>query len=79
MLWYDVVIITLTATIGMISVAAGLSGYLLKDMNILERVLTIAGGVGMIIPGTVTDLVGVGLVAVVVLIQLLNRKKTAKA
>ena len=52
-LWYDVVIITLTATIGMISVAAGLSGYLLKDMNILERVLTIAGGVGMIIPGTV--------------------------
>ncbi len=78
-LWYDVVIITLTATIGMISVAAGLSGYLLKDMNILERVLTIAGGVGMIIPGTVTDLVGVGLVAVVVLIQLLNRKKTAKA
>ena len=78
-LWYDVVIITLTATIGMISVAAGLSGYLLKDMNILERVLTIAGGVGMIIPGTVTDLVGVGLVAVVVLIQLLHHKKAAKA
>lgn len=78
-IWYDVVLIALTATIGMIGVAAGLSGYLMKPMNIIERVLTIGGGLLMIIPGTVTDLAGLALIAIVVLMQVFLHKKEAKA
>ena len=76
-LWYDIVLIVITATIGMIGVAAGLSGHLIKDMNIIERVLTIAGGLCLIIPGIVTDAIGLGLVAIVVLMQLFLQRKTA--
>ena len=75
---FDVIIIALTATIGMIGVAAGLSGYLIKPMNIIERVLTIGGGLLMIIPGTLTDVIGLALIAVVVLMQVfLHKEKKA--
>ena len=75
--WYDVVLIGLTATIGMVGIAAGLSGYLLRDMNLIERLVTIAGGLLLIIPGIWTDLGGVLLIAVILVWQALRRKKTA--
>ena len=76
-MWYDVVLIGLTATIGMVGIAAGLSGYLLRDMNLIERLVTIAGGLLLIIPGIWTDLGGVLLIAVILVWQALRRKKTA--
>ena len=75
--WYDVILIALTATIGMIGVAAGLSGYLVRSMNVVERVLTIAGGMCLIIPGTLTDVIGLALIALGVVLQLILGKKTA--
>ena len=75
--WYDVVLIGLTATIGMVGIAAGLSGYLLRDMNLIERLVTIAGGLLLIIPGIWTDLGGVLLIAVILVWQALRRKKAA--
>ena len=76
--WYDVILIALTATIGMIGVAAGLSGYLVRSMNVVERVLTIAGGMCLIIPGTLTDVIGLALIALGVVLQLvLGKKQTA--
>ena len=75
--WYDVVLIGLTATIGMVGIAAGLSGYLLRDMNLIERLVTVAGGLLLIIPGIWTDLGGVLLIAVILVWQALRRKKAA--
>ncbi len=76
--WYDVILIALTATIGMVGVAAGLSGYLVRPMNVVERVLTIAGGMCLIVPGTLTDVIGLALIALGVVLQLiLGKKKTA--
>ena len=76
--WYDVILIALTATIGMVGVAAGLSGYLVRSMNVVERVLTIAGGMCLIIPGTLTDVIGLALIALGVVLQLvLSKKQTA--
>ena len=75
--WYDVVLIALTATIGMIGVAAGMSGYLVKPMNAFERVLTIAGGLCLIVPGTLTDVIGLALIAVGVVLQVVLSKRKA--
>ncbi len=75
--WYNVILIALTATIGMIGVAAGLSGYLVRPMNLIERVLTIAGGLCLIIPGTLTDVIGLGLIALAVVLQMVLNKKAA--
>jgi len=79
LVWYNVVLIVITAVIGMFGVAAGLSGYFFKTMNIIERVLVIAGGLCMIIPGTLTDVIGLAAILLVVVIQLVFRKKEAKA
>jgi len=76
-IWYEVALIVITSLIGMTGIAAGLSGYFFKSMNLIERGIAIAGGLMLIIPGTVTDLIGVALVAVVIAMQLLGKKKAA--
>ena len=73
-LWYEVALTVITAVIGMIGVAAGLSGYLLGNMNIVQRIVTILGGVLLIIPGVWTDAAGIALVAVAVAWQMLEKK-----
>ncbi len=77
--WYEVVLITITATLGMMGVAAGLSGYLLTNMNIIERLLTIGGGLALIVPGTLTDFIGLGLIALGVVMQVLRKRGRAAA
>jgi len=74
----EVVLVTITATLGMMGVAAGLSGYLLTNMNVIERLLTIGGGLALIIPGTLTDFIGLGLIALGVVMQVI-RSRNAKA
>ena len=76
---FQVVQIIITSFLGMAGVAAGLEGYLIKNMNVLERIMVAAGGLAMLIPGTVTDLIGVGLVVVVIVFQLLHKDKKAVA
>ena len=73
----EVVIVTITATLGMMGVAAGLSGYLVTDMNILERALCVGGGLALIVPGTLTDFIGLGVIAAGVALQFTHRKKAA--
>ena len=73
--WYEVLLITVTSLIGMCGIASALSGYLLKDMNILERLLAAAGGLMLIIPGLVTDLGGLSLIALSIVLQLLGKKR----
>jgi len=75
----SIAMISITAVLGMIGVAAGLSGYLIKEMNIVERVLAVGGGLLLVIPGAVTDGVGIVLVAIVFVLQFLGRKRTVKA
>ena len=75
--WYETILIVLTAAMGMTGVAAGLSGYLLMTMTVFERLLTIAGGLALIVPGLATDFIGLGLIALGVVVQLLRRKRAA--
>ena len=79
LVWYDVVLLVITAILGMIGVAAGLSGYLLKDMNAVERLITIAGGLCLMIPGIKTDIAGIVLIGIVVLLQLCFHNKARRA
>jgi TRAP-type uncharacterized transport system fused permease subunit len=63
----------------MIGVAAGLSGYLLTNMNIIERLLTIGGGLALIVPGTLTDFIGLGVIALGIAMQVLRKRAKAAA
>ena len=74
----SVVVIYITAMIGIVGVASALEGYLFVNMGMIDRLLLVAGGILLIFPGTVTDAVGLGLIAVGVALQLLARKKSLK-
>ena len=79
LVWYDIALIVISSIIGMYAVAAGLSGYFFKGMNVVERILAIGGGLLMIIPGAVTDLIGLALIALVAVFQLILKRKAANA
>ena len=72
---FDVVSIAVTSVAGLFGVASALNGYLYRPINPLFRILMIGGGLCMMIPGAVTDLIGVVLLAGVVLIQRATAKR----
>ena len=59
---FDVITVTLTALMGMTGVAAATEGYLLTKMNPIIRVISLVGGLMLIIPGAQTDIIGLALV-----------------
>ena len=75
----EVILIVITSLIGMFGVASGLEGYMIRNASWWERLLSIAGGLLLIYPGLVTDLVGLGLVGLVLVIQLLEKRRDKKA
>ena len=71
----EVVLICITSLVGIFAVSAALEGYLMQQLSVYQRLICLAGGLLLIYPGLVTDLIGVGLVAIVVVLQVLDRKK----
>ena len=71
--WYDVILISLTALLGIFGVAAGLGGYIFRTTHWWERVILIAGGLTLMIPGVATDIIGVVLLGGVCLLQYFTR------
>ena len=58
-----------TALLGMYALSGGLAGFVQDHCKWYERLLLIGGGMGMIIPGTVSDIVGFVIVAAIYVIQ----------
>lgn len=75
----EVVRISITALIGIFGVAAGLEGYLKHDMNIVVRILCIAGGLMLIMPSLLTDIIGIAVVVICVAFQYLLAGKKVTA
>ena len=75
----EVLQVVATSVVGIISIAAGLEGYLEGNLNFIFRILLIAGGLALLVPGTLTDIIGIGALAVVFVIQIMRRKKVQPA
>lgn len=75
----QVVIIIVTSLVGLTGVAGGLEGYMVTNMNPIQRILAVVGGLCLIIPGTITDLAGIAIVGASVVWQLADKKKRAAA
>jgi len=75
---FQIVQIVASSLVGLFGIAAALNGYLYRPINVLFRALLIAGGLAMMIPGTVTDVVGLVVVAAIVLIQRASAKKNSR-
>ena len=74
---FQVVLIVVTSLLGIFGVAASLNGFLFRTINPVFRVIMAVGGLCMMIPGLVTDIVGLALVAAVCVMQKLGAKKEA--
>lgn len=75
MMVVQIIQICVTSLLGIFGVAAALNGFLYKKINPLFRVIMAVGGLCMMIPGTVTDLIGLVLVAGICVYQYLSAKK----
>ena len=74
----EVILICVSSVIGIFGVSAALEGYFLKRMSWYERIISAIGGLLLIYPGVVTDVIGIVLVALVLILQLASGKKAAK-
>jgi TRAP transporter 4TM/12TM fusion protein len=66
-----------TSVIGVTCLAAGLHGYFVKRATLFDRALLIAAAFALIKPGLASDLLGAGLIAVAVTVQLLTGRTRA--
>ena len=68
-----------TAVIGLVGIGAGFIGYLNGPVPSLMRLVSLAGGLLLVIPGTLTDVIGIALVALVYVTNRLSHKKRTAA
>ena len=59
---FQVVQICISALLGIFGVAAALNGYVFRKLSVPFRLILAVGGLGMMIPGTLTDVIGLVLV-----------------
>ena len=69
-------LIVATSLIGLFGIAAALNGFLYRSINPLFRVLLAVGGLCMMIPDHISDVVGLALVGGVIVIQRMSAKKS---
>jgi TRAP transporter 4TM/12TM fusion protein len=70
-----VIRIIITSVIGMFGLATGLEGYMFIPQILPERLMAIAGGLCLIHPGLLTDTAGLILIAGVLTLQLIRRRR----
>ena len=71
----QVVEVVITSLIGIFGVAAALNGFLFRKMNILVRILFVAGGLLMMDPSVLTDVIGIVIFAAAFAWQYLSSKR----
>jgi TRAP transporter 4TM/12TM fusion protein len=73
--WLEVSWVVFLIFVAIAALAAGLQGWLLRKTNFIERALLVLAGALVIIPVGSLDAVGVGLFALVFVLQMLRRSR----
>lgn len=71
----EIISVSITALMGTVIISMGFQGWLLWKLNYLDRLLFVASGMMMFIPGTLTDLAGLSICIVWALINIKKWKK----
>ena len=77
--WLQIAWITFTAVVGVIALAGGLQGWFLAKTNIFERWILIFSGVALTYSSNFADIAGFIGFGLVVLMQFIRNKKSARA
>ncbi|WP_419394397.1 TRAP transporter permease [Cytobacillus praedii] len=77
--WYYLIWVVFTALAGMMAIGAGVIGYWLRKLNWIERVLGVIGGLLLIYPEGVSDIVGLVIFVLLIVLQyVFKRDDTVK-
>ncbi len=71
----QIVWVTFSAIIGMIGIGAGIIGYWYRKLMWFERIILIGAGLSMIYPETISDIIGLVVLAIMFVIQFIGNKK----
>ena len=72
---WTVVMITITALMGILGIAAALNGHLFAKIPVVLRLLLAAAGICMMIPETTTDVIGLVVLVAIMVYQYLHSKR----
>ncbi|MFM9966874.1 MAG: TRAP transporter permease [Burkholderiales bacterium] len=72
--WGSIAMVTLSAALGIAALAAGFQNWLLGKTNRFESALLLSAGLALAYPNSIADLVGVGLILVVLASQSWRRR-----
>ncbi|WP_317854689.1 TRAP transporter permease [Chakrabartyella piscis] len=72
-----VIMVIITSSAGMFSIAGGMIGFMLRDMKLPVRLLCLVTGLLLIYPSTMTDIIGLVIIATVITFQVIANKKDA--
>lgn len=71
----SIVVIILTSVVGIIALSAALEGFFKTDMNIIQRIVLGAGALLSIAPETITDVIGMAIIAAIFALNFFKFKK----
>jgi len=69
----DVIWTTVTAFIGILALAGGVENWFLKKTTLYERIMLLVAGLMLVYPIPLYDIIGLGLIALVIVLQKLRR------
>ena len=75
---FEVIQICITALLGIFGIAAALNGFLGRHLNPFVRIIVALAGLCMVIPGTITDLIGLVVLVLVVVYEYGMKKKDSE-
>ncbi len=67
--WFQVLLSVASATIGVIALAGGLFGWFAGPTRMWQRGVLVVAALALIKPGSITDLIGLGLLLIVIVAQ----------
>lgn len=59
----EILVTSVASAIGVVALAAGIGGYFARRASLFDRALLLAAGLLLVVPGLVTDVLGLGLLA----------------
>ncbi len=72
--WGSIALVTATAALGIAALAAGFQGWLLRQANLIERLILIAAGLLLVYPSYYADVSGLVLIVVAFALQIWRRR-----
>jgi TRAP-type uncharacterized transport system fused permease subunit len=73
--WGSIALVTITAAVGILALAAGFQGWAWRRTTVPERIMLLVAGVMLVYPGKLLDAIGFALVVIVVLMQWLKKER----